>query len=891
MTASTNSFFFGQVMEDPLFFMERKIERYVKQTSNGAEEEEHCVYTSARTEISAYLSDEKTIENISHLDYVLLIVENEIVDNQDVLSESVNFSYRIASPQCGDDWIFILNSLIKRSQNQWDKFPFKYLLWFLNHANWTNEQLEKAICQYNIKVRPYILNWLQRICRCLSFQKQKQVKEVAHSFDFEYEIYMPSQITDALKYVTPRISGANCNLFDLIDYILGDYSEEFYLENENLDCHNVDLNSTNDIIRLYKWFNCDNPLEDYRLLKSIYSLVSDERQHAIIQRYFYDISTGRLDFDKHLVAQFRDNDFSEFMLYRYCINTPGGEVHIGNQLLCDCILTLYETHGKSLQSFNGIMDFVMKRCDEADPKINLGLAKFLPRCDGGAVYNDAFSGFVDYSILVSLDEGKFTSVSLEKAIVYLLDSIGRKKRYFACKYDENRIPLDETSKCLTRLRGLNVEKCNCAILNSYEDKWIVKSENSDWLDMFVDNMSERKKGSELEIDIRDTSIERMKESIYNIASKYEIGDSGICQIESKEKDSLACKLLFAFSIPKAMRIWPRKQVRIGSRYDLLEVGSLLPKDLDNEEFTKEFRNKEAVATRERVVSTLKAMLDEGVYNGEYFESAYDKSLLEEVRRLYYCRKSINVGTKDSEQFFLKTIVNKEVSLFCAPKLSKNHNQATDLPFCWCRGRECFHNVLDKQCLKNCSSWRQYTLFHMAEIIGFPKLRQVESCFEPDGIISLFIVVANKAMKKFMRLKCRACGHLMYPVKRDVFDRSNYYACINPTCPEYGKDVYLNYCYKCKRGLIDSRDTKQCPNGWFICPTCLSCCDDDQYERLAQRYVISHLPIPYRIQSKLGGGHNNKGFYFCPKCGSELDVASDGANRISAYCKSCGKSLP
>ena len=63
MTASTNRFFFGQVMEDPLFFMERKIERYVKQTSNGAEEEEHCVYTSARTEISAYLSDEKTIEN------------------------------------------------------------------------------------------------------------------------------------------------------------------------------------------------------------------------------------------------------------------------------------------------------------------------------------------------------------------------------------------------------------------------------------------------------------------------------------------------------------------------------------------------------------------------------------------------------------------------------------------------------------------------------------------------------------------------------------------------------------------------------------------------------------------------------------------------------------
>lgn len=281
-------------------------------------------------------------------------------------------------------------------------------------------------------------------------------------------------------------------------------------------------------------------------------------------------------------------------------------------------------------------------------------------------------------------------------------------------------------------------------------------------------------------------------------------------------------------------------------------------------------------------------MKDSIYNDVYFETGYSKSLLSKLRRLYYYKKIVDADTKDFELSFLKRKKIKGLPLFCAPKLAEAHNQATDLPFFWCRGNECFCNILDKQCLQNNNSWTQYTLFHFAEIIGYPKLHQVECGYEPDGIISLFIVVANKAMKKFSRLKCRSCGHLMYPVKRDNFDRNNYYSCINPTCVEYEKAVYLNYCYRCKKGLIDSRDTKQCPNGWYICPTCLSCCDDKQYERLAQRYVISHLPIPNRIQSKLGQGHNDKGSYFCPVCGSELDITYDSSNCFSAYCKSCNE---
>ena len=71
------------------------------------------------------------------------------------------------------------------------------------------------------------------------------------------------------------------------------------------------------------------------------------------------------------------------------------------------------------------------------------------------------------------------------------------------------------------------------------------------------------------------------------------------------------------------------------------------------------------------------------------------------------------------------------------------------------------------------------------------------------------------MQKFRRMKCRACGHMMFTERTSGFNRYNYYECVNPTCSEVRIPVYLNFCFKCKKGLIDSRDTKQCPNGWYM----------------------------------------------------------------------------
>lgn len=325
MTATTNRKFFNELTKNPLFFMEQKCEYYEKQMRNCIEIEEHYFYISTQNEISAFISEKKIVDKMLHLEYVLLVAGNEVENNQNNSLDSVTFSFHIANPQYNNDWIVILNSLINRSQNSEDKFPFIYTLWFLNHSDWNIGQLESAISKYDIKVQLYILKWLQRICRCLSYRKQQQIKEVAHYFNFEYEIYIPTQITDALKYVSPIIFGTNCNLFDLIDHILGDNSEVCD-EDGNIIYHEVNTNSSNDFICLYKWFVSDKPLKDYQLLRSIYSLVSDERQLKIIQRYFHDVRLGNVSFDVKLLEQFRDNDYLEFMHYRYCINTPSCKI-------------------------------------------------------------------------------------------------------------------------------------------------------------------------------------------------------------------------------------------------------------------------------------------------------------------------------------------------------------------------------------------------------------------------------------------------------------------------------------------------------------------------------------------------------------------------------------
>lgn len=273
-----------------------------------------------------------------------------------------------------------------------------------------------------------------------------------------------------------------------------------------------------------------------------------------------------------------------------------------------------------------------------------------------------------------------------------------------------------------------------------------------------------------------------------------------------------------------MRIVPQKGSLVGAKCDVFgywkEIEASLSnyekQDIEGEAYKKAqyvFKEKESNEVYRRTVVSLKKELKTNEYNGEYFELEYDRQQLIRLISRYYFKETLKDNDDDTRRNFLKLSYIGNFKPYCAPTLSEVNNPAIDLPFFWCRGKECFHNNLANQTLAEQNDWRHYSLYHMVEIIGFRKLHMTPGGYEPDNVVRGFIAVTNKAMQKFKRLKYRGCGHLMFTDKSSGFNRHNYYSCVNPNCPDVRIPVYLNYCYKCK-GLIDSRDTKRCPIGTY-----------------------------------------------------------------------------
>ena len=244
---------------------------------------------------------------------------------------------------------------------------------------------------------------------------------------------------------------------------------------------------------------------------------------------------------------------------------------------------------------------------------------------------------------------------------------------------------------------------------------------------------------------------------------------------------------------------------------------------------------------------------------------YDEELFRRLKTDFYTFNEETNSTRFNERNVgFMTTTRSKYDIYCAPKYDHDINFVTQLPYMWCRGKECFKTSLGEQTLASCKSWNQYTILHFLEILGFPQVTETAGGNEASELIRNFIGMVNKASALFKRVRCRECNHILFPLGSSNFNRYNNFECRLSTCGERWKRVYLSQCHHCKSGLIDSRDTSQCPNGWYICPKCLSCCDDTMYERMASKYILRRLPVPPRVSKKVGHGHNDKNEYFCPK---------------------------
>lgn len=87
----------------------------------------------------------------------------------------------------------------------------------------------------------------------------------------------------------------------------------------------------------------------------------------------HDVRLGNTTLDCNLLYQFKNNTYDEFIRYRYCIETPAEPIILTTSFLADSFLTLYNSQGRTFQTFDGVLDFAMTHSDKVRPNINLML--------------------------------------------------------------------------------------------------------------------------------------------------------------------------------------------------------------------------------------------------------------------------------------------------------------------------------------------------------------------------------------------------------------------------------------------------------------------------------------------------------------------------------------
>lgn len=431
MTVEISTEVYEELRKYPLFFV--KYYKDIRTDENGREYD-YSLWKSVNSDYSISFPAQSFWNRKNG--YCLCLAESATyVEKRDLHGKTymdekqVNMVFHDVSNSV-QDYIICLNSCISRSQNKEDKYFFLEILWLLDKTFIDVNHLTEAIKKYDSKFIPCILNILRHIGYCLSVKKQNSLKKVCTSLNGRYDVYTPQILTEAFQFIQKETDTDKKNLFQLID--------EFFEDGFGVAYADKIDKTNNPLLQLVCWFSNEKKLYDYNSLIQLFALVSEKTRLDIVKRYFHDVRCGNTTFDVHLLQQFVDNKFDEFIRYRYCIETPSEKVSLTVPLLCDNIITLYNSKGETFQTFDGILDFAMTHCDQAHPDINFDLAGFIPTCEHSAVYNTYFKGFIDYQLIRKLNTSKLSNENLLITIRSILDKYGQRLSYPICKYDKNK---------------------------------------------------------------------------------------------------------------------------------------------------------------------------------------------------------------------------------------------------------------------------------------------------------------------------------------------------------------------------------------------------------------------------------------------------------------------
>lgn len=222
--------------------------------------------------------------------------------------------------------------------------------------------------------------------------------------------------------------------------------------------------------------------------------------------------------------------------------------------------------------------------------------------------------------------------------------------------------------------------------------------------------------------------------------------------------------------------------------------------------------------------------------------------------------------------------------FCECRLSNKLDNQYHIAFNWCGNKPCLCTPLR---FRIASEWENYTVLDFMRILHIPtdyvNAEGKQTRFGYFTILSSYLI---SFAKFYEHLTCRECGKLMKPenVSNFAYRAVTQFACTDESCKAFGKIVYLNHCFnkmKCN-ATIDSRDSKTCPNGQYICPECGACCSTENYRIRLNNLKMTGGEISKRLIDFVNNdmGHWEKNEYYCYRCGGRA-VVENGILRCTA----------
>jgi len=225
--------------------------------------------------------------------------------------------------------------------------------------------------------------------------------------------------------------------------------------------------------------------------------------------------------------------------------------------------------------------------------------------------------------------------------------------------------------------------------------------------------------------------------------------------------------------------------------------------------------------------------------------------------------------------------------FCEGRLAKKKHQIFNREFWWCANQPCFSNC---ETLHETENWKEYTLLDFLTILGFDSNdgNRIGDHIE-KGKYYQFISTINRFNRLLERMYCEECGHILFPIEDSHFahHRVVRFRCENTNCSQLHKEIYLHHCLNGKcNAIIDSRKSKKCTNGLYICSNenCGCCCSHEMMNRRLSNlqttggYIYENLINA--VENKLG--HLERAEHYCYKCGQLMDEVGDDI----FYCQSC-----